>query len=59
MFEWLEKQAPKSIVFVGFWSKCRLSKDQVFEIAYGLEFSELPFFWALRRPNWASNHHDS
>ena len=30
-----------------------LSQDQVHEIAYGLERSELPFLWALRKPNWA------
>ncbi|KAK7389913.1 hypothetical protein VNO78_25210 [Psophocarpus tetragonolobus] len=59
IFEWLDKQPPKSVVFVGFGSECKLSKDQVFEIAYGLEESELRFLWALRKPNWASNDEDS
>ncbi|KAL2336011.1 hypothetical protein Fmac_010457 [Flemingia macrophylla] len=59
IFEWLDKQASKSVVFVGFGSECKLSKDQVFEIAYGLEESQLPFLWALRKPSWASTDQDS
>ncbi|KAJ1403508.1 UDP-glucuronosyl/UDP-glucosyltransferase [Sesbania bispinosa] len=59
IFEWLDKQASKSVVFVGFGSECKLSKDQVYEIAFGLEMSELPFLWALRKPSWASNDDDS
>lgn len=55
LFEWLDKQASKSVVFVGFGSECKLSKDQVFEIAFGLEESELPFLWALRKPSWETN----
>ncbi|KAK7349495.1 hypothetical protein VNO77_06907 [Canavalia gladiata] len=59
IFEWLDKQAPKSVVFVVFGSECELSKDQVFELAFGLEESELQFLWALRKPRWASNDEDS
>ncbi|XP_027337383.1 putative UDP-rhamnose:rhamnosyltransferase 1 [Abrus precatorius] len=59
IFEWLDKQASKSVVFVGFGSECKLSKDQVFEIALGLEESELPFLWALGKPSWASNDQDA
>ena len=33
----LNNQKPKSVVFVGFGSECKLTKDQVHEIAYGLE----------------------
>ncbi|XLR09570.1 hypothetical protein HN51_046182 [Arachis hypogaea] len=58
-FEWLDAQATKSVVFVGFGSECKLSKDQVFEIAYGLELSELPFLWSLRKPSWAIHDHES
>ena len=36
-FKWLNNQNPKSVVFVGFGSECKLAKDQVHEIAYGLE----------------------
>jgi len=59
IFEWLDRQACKSVLFVGFGSECKLSKDEVFEIAYGVEESELPFLWALRKPSWASNDEDS
>ncbi|XP_042494127.1 putative UDP-rhamnose:rhamnosyltransferase 1 [Macadamia integrifolia] len=53
-FNWLDQQKPKSVVFVGFGSTCKLSKDQVHEIAYGLELSNLPFLWSLIKPEDAS-----
>ncbi|KAL6124107.1 hypothetical protein ACLB2K_076622 [Fragaria x ananassa] len=56
MFDWLDKQKPRSVVFVGFGSECRLSKEQVHEIAHGLELSELPFIWGLRKPNSTRSH---
>ncbi|KAM1707643.1 hypothetical protein ACFX13_000775 [Malus domestica] len=59
IFEWLDKHETRSVVFVGFGSECKLSKEQVFEIAYGLELSELPFLWALRKPSWANNDDDA
>ncbi|KAM2647516.1 hypothetical protein TB1_000749 [Malus domestica] len=40
-------------------SEYKLSKEQVFEISYGLELSELPFLWALRKPNWAKSEVDA
>ncbi|XP_058224219.1 putative UDP-rhamnose:rhamnosyltransferase 1 [Rhododendron vialii] len=57
-FKWLDLQEPRSVVFVGFGSECRLSREQVYEIAYGLEESELPFLWALRKPLWAKDDVD-
>ncbi|KGN56497.1 UDP-glycosyltransferase 91A1 [Cucumis sativus] len=54
-FEWLDQQNPKSVVFVGFGSECKLTKDQIHEIARGVELSELPFMWALRQPDWAED----
>ncbi|KAL7262461.1 hypothetical protein ACSBR1_000770 [Camellia fascicularis] len=58
IFERLDEQKPKSLVFVGFGSKCKLNRDQTYEIASGVESSKLPFLWALRKPNWASNDLD-
>lgn len=55
MFNWLDKQKARSVVFVGFGSECKLSKDQVNEIAYGLEMSELFFIWVLQKPDWTSH----
>ncbi|KAF8392515.1 hypothetical protein HHK36_022858 [Tetracentron sinense] len=59
IFKWLDIQKPKSVVFVGFGSECKLSRDQVYEIAHGLEHSNLPFLWALRRPMWALDDDDA
>uniref|UniRef100_A0A2N9GDT5 Glycosyltransferase n=1 Tax=Fagus sylvatica TaxID=28930 RepID=A0A2N9GDT5_FAGSY len=58
IFEWLDKQVPKSFVFVVFGSECKLSREQVYEIAYGLELSLVPFLWALRKPFWAADEGD-
>ncbi|KAI9110142.1 hypothetical protein K1719_019183 [Acacia pycnantha] len=55
IFKWLDDQKPKSVVFVGFGSECKLNKAQVHEIAHGLELSNLPFIWALRKPDWAKD----
>ncbi|KAL6131023.1 hypothetical protein ACLB2K_069401 [Fragaria x ananassa] len=55
MLHWLDKQKPRSVVFVGFGSECKLSKEQVHEIAHGLELSDLPFIWGLRKPNSANS----
>ncbi|OMP00354.1 UDP-glucuronosyl/UDP-glucosyltransferase [Corchorus olitorius] len=59
VFEWLDEQKPRSVVFVGFGSECKLSKEQVHEIANGLQLSELPFLWALRKPDWAPSDLDA
>ncbi|KAI8022917.1 putative UDP-rhamnose:rhamnosyltransferase 1 [Camellia lanceoleosa] len=59
IFEWLDEQKPKSVVFVGFGSEFKFSRDQVYEIASRLESSELPFLWALRKPSWASDDLDT
>ncbi|PSS04012.1 UDP-rhamnose:rhamnosyltransferase [Actinidia chinensis var. chinensis] len=59
IFDWLDQQPPKSVVFAGFGSECKLSKEQIYEIAYGLEASNLPFLWALRKPSWAIDDSDA
>ncbi|WCJ22732.1 UDP-Glycosyltransferase superfamily protein [Euphorbia peplus] len=59
LFKWLDQQNPKSVVYVGFGSEFKLTKDQIFEIAYGLELSGLPFLWALRKPDWSNDNFDS
>lgn len=58
VFQWLDEQSHKSVVFVGFGSECKLSNDQIHEIAYGLELSGLSFVWALQKPSWAGNETD-
>lgn len=39
------------MVFVGFGSETKLKRENIHEIAYGLEKSGLPFLWALRKPD--------
>ncbi|GAB4861688.1 hypothetical protein Ancab_036941 [Ancistrocladus abbreviatus] len=55
----LDERTAKTVIFVGFGSECKLSKDQDHEIAYGLELSQLPFMWAFRQPDWAANDTDA
>ncbi|KAG5626674.1 hypothetical protein H5410_011892 [Solanum commersonii] len=52
IFKWLDQQKSGSILFVGFGSECKPSKEQVDEIAHGLELSGLQFIWKLQKPNW-------
>lgn len=54
IFEWLDKQKPRSVVFVSFGSELKLSEKEVHELAHGLELSSVPFLWALRRPAWVA-----
>ncbi|XP_058079768.1 UDP-glycosyltransferase 91C1-like [Magnolia sinica] len=46
--EWLDTQKQGSTVYVAFGSEFQLSKEQMTELAFGLEISEFPFFWAYR-----------
>ncbi|KAI3966173.1 hypothetical protein MKW92_003117 [Papaver armeniacum] len=50
MFHWLDKQQPKSVVYVAFGSEYKMNIHEIHELAFGLETSELPFFWVLRKP---------
>ncbi|KAI8024459.1 putative UDP-rhamnose:rhamnosyltransferase 1 [Camellia lanceoleosa] len=59
IFKCLDYEKPRSVLFVGFGSECKLNKEEIHEIAHGLEKSELPFLWALRKPTWAIEDLDS
>lgn len=43
------------MVFVGFGSEYKMPIEQVHEMAYGVELSELPFIWILRKPGVSSS----
>lgn len=46
--EWLEKQKSNSVLYVSFGTEAFLSQEDVTELAFGLEQSEIPFLWILR-----------
>ncbi|KAF8398342.1 hypothetical protein HHK36_017269 [Tetracentron sinense] len=46
--EWLDKQAPGSVLYVAFGTTVSIPDDQIMEIAIGLESSKQRFIWVLR-----------
>ncbi|TKY66297.1 Hydroquinone glucosyltransferase [Spatholobus suberectus] len=48
---WLDKQEPKSVLYVSFGSGGTLSQDQLNELAFGLELSGQRFLWVARAPS--------
>ncbi|KAF5821321.1 putative trans-zeatin O-beta-D-glucosyltransferase [Helianthus annuus] len=46
--QWLDKQEPNTVIFVSFGTTTSLTKEQIIEIAIGLEKSEQKFIWVLR-----------
>ncbi|KAH6796725.1 hypothetical protein C2S52_021279 [Perilla frutescens var. hirtella] len=45
---WLNKQEPKSVIYVSFGTTVSLSDEQINELAHGLERSKVKFLWVLR-----------
>ncbi|CAN4126410.1 unnamed protein product [Withania somnifera] len=50
LFDWLGKKDENSTVFVSFGSEFFLSKEDMEEIAFGLEHSNVSFIWVARYP---------
>ncbi|CAM6085884.1 unnamed protein product [Calypogeia fissa] len=48
--QWLNSQAPNSVLYVAFGSLGFLPNESVMELAAGLEASGVPFLWALKVP---------
>lgn len=49
--EWLDAQAPASVVYISFGSLSVMSARQIEEVARGMSESGLPFLWVLREDN--------
>ncbi|KAK2637470.1 hypothetical protein Ddye_032262 [Dipteronia dyeriana] len=45
---WLDKQAPKSVIYVSFGSIAAINENHFSEIAFGLANSNQPFLWVVR-----------
>ncbi|CAL5363386.1 unnamed protein product [Camellia sinensis] len=50
IMEWLDNKDESSTVFVSFGSEYFMSKEEIEEIAHGLEFSNVNFIWVVRFP---------
>ncbi|CAN4114369.1 unnamed protein product [Withania somnifera] len=50
IIEWLNEKEKCSTIFVSFGSECYLSKEEIEELALGLELSMLNFIWVIRFP---------
>ncbi|KAL2558165.1 UDP-glycosyltransferase 76F1 [Forsythia ovata] len=45
---WLDKQAPKSVIYVSFGSIAAVKENEFVEIAWGLAYCEHTFLWVIR-----------
>ncbi|OEL34267.1 Crocetin glucosyltransferase, chloroplastic [Dichanthelium oligosanthes] len=57
--EWLDAQAPGSVVYISFGSLSVMSKRQIEEVARGISESGRPFLWVLREDNRSSEGADA
>ncbi|XP_038903824.1 UDP-glycosyltransferase 73C6-like isoform X2 [Benincasa hispida] len=49
--KWLDGQNPSSVVYVSLGSLCNLDTSQIIELGLGLEASNRPFIWVIRKAN--------
>ncbi|CAK9150162.1 unnamed protein product [Ilex paraguariensis] len=50
IIKWLDKKDEASAIFVSFGSEYFLSKEEIEEVAHGLELSKVNFIWVVRFP---------
>nr|XP_027187616.1 UDP-glycosyltransferase 83A1 isoform X2 [Cicer arietinum] len=49
--DWLDKQAPRSVIYVSFGSLVAMDQNQFNELALGLDLLNKPFLWIVRPNN--------
>jgi hypothetical protein len=50
VLRWLDEQPPKSVIYVALGTEAPLTRENLHELAYGLELAGVRFLWALRKP---------
>ncbi|XP_057772240.1 beta-D-glucosyl crocetin beta-1,6-glucosyltransferase-like [Salvia miltiorrhiza] len=50
LIEWLDKKGKRSTIFVSFGSEYFLTREDMLELAHGLELSNFNFIWVVRFP---------
>lgn len=51
---WLDSMNPNSVIYVCFGSLCNLSASQLVELGLGLEASNRPFIWVVRKGDYST-----
>lgn len=52
--KWLDSKKPKSVIYACFGSLCSMLASQLKELALGLESSNRPFIWVIRKGDYST-----
>lgn len=51
---WLDSQKPNSVIYVCFGSLCHICDQQLMELGLGLETSNCPFIWVIKKGSYTA-----